>query len=198
MRKTLKWIAPELALRRGINDRIEESLEQDMRESPPTGPYGFYFRDLPYHMSHPLRSIDNEEDFEEGRQMGHRVLSPYWDAELVEFLIRTPPQLLNRGGRAKGLVREELDRRFPQVGFERHKKVSAVTFINAILLAQGPVAWQKLGGTPALIELGIVDDTAFTSIMAAASLSSNPRIQIWDSHRLWEVLSLETWLRARL
>ena len=197
MRRTPEWVAPDVTLRREIERRIEESLEQDMQELPPTGPYSFYYRHFPYYMLHPLRSMANEEDFEDGRQMGHRVLPPFWDVELVDFLIRVPPEHLNRGGCSKGLVRETLGRRFPQWGFGRHKKVSAASFVNSIMLGQGPAAWQKVGGTPALTGLGVVDATALDSIMAA-TLSSNPRAQLWHSHRLWEVLSLETWLRPRL
>jgi hypothetical protein len=163
-----------------------------MREPEPSGRYGFYKRSAPANFVHPLASMDREEDHQAGRRVGVRVLQPYWDAELVEFLYRTPPELLLRGGREKGLVRQSVARRFPRLGFERHKKVSAVNFFRSILLTEGPPAWRKMAGVSALADLGVVAGPAMESVLATSLSSKDIRVV----HRIWEVLSLEAWVRS--
>ena len=83
---------------------------------------------------------------------------PYWDVDVLEMLYRIPPHLLNKGGRSKGLVRQTVARRFPQLGFERQKKVIATNLFNSMMLQDGKKAWRVLGGTQALAKLGIVDE----------------------------------------
>ena len=110
------------------------------------------------------------------------------------MLYRIPPHLLNKGGRSKGLVRQSVARRFPQLGFERQKKVIATNFFNSTMLQDGKKAWQVLGGTPALAELGIVDGERLGSTMEDI-LAGN---QLRQAYRIWDVLNLESWLRPRL
>ena len=64
-------------------------------------------------MSIHIISMDLEEQYELGQRAGVRLRHPYWDVDLVEFLMRTPPDLLNGKGKSKGLVREALADRFP-------------------------------------------------------------------------------------
>jgi hypothetical protein len=123
-----------------------------------------------------------------------RIREPYWDADLVQYLCRVPPELLLRGGREKGLVRETVARRFPNLGFERHRKVLASDFFRETLQAEGQAAWNRSGGTPALAELGIVDGQAVDALVAESLTTTNLRI----AHRLWELLNLETWLQPRI
>jgi hypothetical protein len=49
--------------------------------------------------------MEKEKGFGYGRKIGVRILHPHWDRDLVSFLYRVPPDLLNRGGRSKSLVR---------------------------------------------------------------------------------------------
>ena len=42
-------------------------------------------------LDHPLVAMELEETFEQSRRLDMRILPPYWDAELVRFLYRTPP-----------------------------------------------------------------------------------------------------------
>jgi len=136
--------------------------------------------------------MEQEEEFETGRRMGLRVLSPYWDEALVAFLLRIPPRLLQKGGREKGLVRQTLARRFPRLGFGGQRKLSALAFFQTMLRQEWPAAWQKMGGTPALADLGIIDGKRIDTVMAE-SFSSNR----WRALQLtWEVLCLEAWTRA--
>ena len=190
-RTTPDWTAPDPALQQQIDERLEGRLGQTkpMRD---TG--GFYFRELWESFDHPLTAMEMEEVFESGTRMGLRILMPYWDADLLEMLYRIPPHLLNKGGRSKGLVRQSVASRFPQLGFEKQKKVFSTNFFNSTMLQEGKKAWQALGGTPALAELGIVDGERLGSTIEAI-LGGN---QLRQAYRIWDVLNMESWLRPRL
>ena len=190
-RATPDWVVPDPSLKQEIDERVETRLVQTkpMRD---TG--GFYFRELRECLDHPLTAMEMEEVFESGTRMGSRILMPYWDADLLEMLYRIPPHLLNKGGRSKGLVRQSVARRFPQLGFERQKKVISTNFFNSTMLQDGKKARQALGGTPALAELGIVDAERLGSTIDGI-LGGNKFDQ---AYRIWDVLNLESWLRPRL
>jgi hypothetical protein len=123
-----------------------------------------------------------------------RMLQPFWDADLVEFLYRTPPDLLNRGGRSKGLVRGMLARRFPHLGFEQQKKVVSLDFFRTTMLRAGADVWNQMGGAKALAELGVVDAKRLNSTIEAIIAGG----QKSQAHHIWDVLNVEAWLRPRL
>jgi hypothetical protein len=102
-------------------------------------------------------SRDLEEQYEFGARLGVRFMHPYWDADLAAHVYRTPPQMLMRGGRAKGLVRETVARRFHGLGFERQRKVSALSFFMSIVAARGPEIARTVGPFRALGAIGAVD-----------------------------------------
>jgi asparagine synthase (glutamine-hydrolysing) len=190
-RTTPTWVSPDPRLKQEIDLRLETSLRQTKAMR---GTGGFYFLELWDCLDHPLTAIEMEEVFESGTRMGLRILMPYWDADLLETLYRVPPHFLNKGGRSKGLVRQSVARRFPQLGFERQKKVIATNFFNSMMLQDGKKAWQAMGGTPALAQLGIVDRERLGSTIEGI-LGGN---QLRQAYRIWDVLNLESWLRPRL
>jgi len=190
-RATPDWAAPDPELKQQIDQRLETRLEQT---KPIRDTGGFYFRELWECLDHPLTAMEMEEVFENGTWMGLRILMPYWDVDVLEMLYRIPPPLLNMGGRSKGLVRQSVARRFPQLGFERQKKVIATNLFNSMMLQDGKKAWQVLGGTPALAELGIVDREQLGSTMADILAGNQPR----QAYRIWDILNLEAWVRQRL
>ena len=65
-----------------------------------------------------------------------------------------------RDGYSKGLVRQILAQRFPQLGFGRDRKVTASGFYRSVLISEGVEAWKRMGGAQALAELGIVEPAA--------------------------------------
>ena len=65
-----------------------------------------------------------------------------------------------RDGYSKGLVRQSLAQKLPQLGFERSRKVTASGFYRSVLIQEGVDAWRKMGGAQALTELGVVDGAA--------------------------------------
>jgi asparagine synthase (glutamine-hydrolysing) len=185
---TPSWVAPDPALRRDIDARAERVL------AAPDPPRGFYEQNMRTALDHPLMAMEAEEYFEFGRRLGAAILHPYWDSDLVELLYRTPPALLTRGGRAKGIVRDTIARRFPALGFERQRKVHATNFYWTTLQREGSVVWAKMRAAAALAELGVVDGAKVGATIAELVAGRRPP----ESYRIWNVLNLETWTRSRL
>jgi len=183
------WAAPDPHLRAELVERTSRTWPT--RDSTRGG---FYVQELREGLDHALLSAEMEESFETGRRAGVTMLQPFFDADLVEFLYRTPPDLLNRGGRSKGLVRDTLARRFPELGFEKQKKVSGTSYARSVLGDHALDAWKMLGGVPALAELGVVDQPKLEEGLKDVFTRTDLR----NSYRVWDVLSLETWTRARL
>jgi asparagine synthase (glutamine-hydrolysing) len=185
-RSTPAWLAPGQDLRREVDARAEASAFADAEN-------GFYLREGQLSLDHTLVAMEMEEIYEEGRTTGIPVQMPFWDADLVGFLYRTPPDLLNRGGATKGLVRAMLDRRFPDLGFGEHRKVFATSFFRSLLLEEGPGAWRRLGGAKALGELGVVEPRLLDERVDQIFSDRKPGL-----HHVWDVLTLEAWVRSRL
>jgi hypothetical protein len=89
-------------------------------------------------------------------------------------------------------VRDSVSRRFPDLGFERQKKVTGTSFYRSLMHAEGPVEWKRLGGPRRLAEAGIVDLNSVTETAEKIFEGSTPEV-----HRIWDLLALEIWLRAR-
>lgn len=187
-----RWVSPEPELQAELRRRMEAWTEASLKEPEPRGPYGFYLTGLPKGFLHPLRSLDLEESFASRRRSGLRELQPFWDPELITFLCRIHPRVLDRGGRTKGLVRERIASRFPGLGFEHQRKMSAGRFFSERLAVEGPRAWDRLGGVRTLSSLGIVD-AGESEIAVRADVG---RITRNGNCRVWELLTMEAWARA--
>ncbi len=186
---TPAWLAPDPALRAMVDARAERVLAPPQ---PPPG--GFYEQHMRTALDHPLMAIEAEEYFEFGRRVGVSMAHPYWDSDLVALLYRTPPHLLSKGGRAKGLVRDAIARRFPHLGFERQRKVHATNFYWSTLQREGSAAWARLGRASALGDLGIVDAVRLGETLAELIAGRRPR----ESYQIWTALHLEAWTRSRV
>ena len=143
-------------------------------------------------MDHPLMALELEEIFEMGRHLEVRFLHPFWDADVVDILYRTPPLLLFAGGRAKSIVRDTMTQRFPGLGLDRQKKRAGTTFYQTVLDREIPELWRRYSDLTALTDLGVVDPRA-AAAMAENTLSKDLGI---GKVRIWDVMNLETWVRA--
>jgi asparagine synthase (glutamine-hydrolysing) len=185
VRRDPVWVAPDGELRQELKRRTSGSL---ICADPPNG---FYLRDIRAGLDHPILAMELEERHDFGRRAGVRFLHPYWDADLVDMLIRTPPSLLDRGGRSKGLVRPALAQRFPELGFDRQRKAAATPFYQEMLAAEGAALVDHLGGFSTLGDLGVIDAPAARAF-ADETIARNPA----QLHRVWDLLNLETWVRC--
>lgn len=191
------WLAPASSLRRTLAARDEEwavAMAERDRTLPRHGPRE-YFRACQEGLTHPLVSMEAEEVYEYSRSRGVEVRHPYYDTRLVEFLHRTPPALLSRGGRSKALIRELLAARFPALQFERQRKVVVVSLFGRAIQEEAPAQWRRLGGARALDDAGILDgkalDRRFETVAARPTMSRS------EISLMWQILVLEAWLRAR-
>jgi asparagine synthase (glutamine-hydrolysing) len=187
-RSTPDWVAPDSMLRQELFERGEQEL------SSRPEPQSFYHSMGRQPIESSVISMSMEEQFESGRRIGLLQLMPYWDPEVIDFLTRVPPALLNQDGLSKALVRQTLHRRFPNLGFERQKKVRAFGFYRAAQLDEGPRLWKSVGGAQALADLGIVDAQALNSHISNLFSDAQPQF----TYRIKEILMLEAWLRPRL
>lgn len=181
------WVLPDPELRRNLLDR-----HQRLRRREQSGTH--YVKEMRRALDSPIMLTEQEEMFERGRRLGIPVLHPFLDADLAAFLYTTPPQLLMLGGRTKGLIRTYLARRFPQLGFERQRKLNANEFFSETLVEEGREIWEELGGARALSALDVVDPVAVDATMQQLFTGARPK----EAFRIWYVLSLETWVRARM
>jgi asparagine synthetase B (glutamine-hydrolysing) len=178
-----EWLAPDPRFRKLL-------VERELADEPAT-PRSFYVDQMRSAFDHPVVCVEMEEVFETGRRLGAFMFQPYWDADLVEFLFRVPPTLLNRDDRAKGIVRPLLEKRFPSLGFHRHKKREATTLVDHLVATEGLTAWQTLGGPAALADAGIVD---FSKLQATMNQALHAR-PIQRAAFVWHAATLESWLR---
>lgn len=187
MRANPDWIAPDPALRREMQERAYGHLV----DSTPRG--GFYARDSRDMLDHPMMSAGLEEQFFFGQRLGVRYFHPYWDADLATQVYRTRPEDLLRGGRSKGLVRETVAKRFPLLGFDGQRKVSAQDYFQGILAKQGPAAARAMGNLSALAELGVIEPQRVRSFLAR-SFDRHSRSQEQALH----LFCVEAWTRKQL
>jgi hypothetical protein len=131
--------------------------------------------------------------FEVYQKAGVRVVQPYWDPDLLDLLYRTPPFMLLRDGRNKGLVRRSLAKRFPQLGFEQQQKVEALNFYTSAVHREGPELLKKLGKIRILGDLGIIDERRLYPEMERVLARRQTGTPL---HRFWNILNLESWVRT--
>jgi asparagine synthase (glutamine-hydrolysing) len=179
------WMAPDPHLRRAQEARASAGLGLGAAGA------SFALADTRTTFDSTVTSMQMEEFFALGGRRDVIFLHPYFDADLVDFACRTPPDVLNADGAIKGWLRRSVGRHLAGLGVETRPKVLANRVLVRGAAQAGRSAWQGLGGVHALAELGIVDGTsAAESLLGAASLKG--------AHRLWELLNTEAWLQTQL
>ena len=182
------WLAPDPSLRREIIARFEEHWDRQVSHG------NFYLTSMEGRPLEVLPHMTLEEHFYRSAVAGVSLLPPYWSRPLADLLLRVSPEALGEGGRWKGLARNLMEKRFPQLGFGQQKKVVATDFPKAVLLREAPALWQHLGKADAMAELGLVDPTLYHP-MLAEHLASN---DIRKMYRNWHGAGAETWIRHRI
>jgi asparagine synthetase B (glutamine-hydrolysing) len=183
------WLAPDPDLRKEMDLRNNEYLSRKVLEKTPSS---LYVNEIVTGLDHPLVSMEYEESFEGGRRFGIRKSAPFQDYELAEFLIRTPPTYLNRGNKSKGLVRNLLTNRFPELGFDKQKKRAGTPFFQDTLLNEGSHYWEASGGTTTLSELGIVDKPKMDAEVHKIFSGVEPAHRAWF---IWHSVCMDSWCK---
>jgi asparagine synthase (glutamine-hydrolysing) len=180
------WVAPDHTLRAEQRHRAGGALPD------PDPPHGFYMREQRNSLG--VDSWAAEEEYEWSKWIGVRLLHPFFDADVVETLYRTPPRVLYDGGRTKDLVRRTLAQRFPALNLGSQRKVNFTPLFKSIILREAPILADAAGDFPALSDLGIVDGHA-TQRYVAEGLKQGSGLQV---DRIFQILNLESWVRSRL
>jgi asparagine synthase (glutamine-hydrolysing) len=176
------WIAPDPELRRKLHERVQPPPPQPRPESG-------YLWEMRPQLQAPRVSMQMEEFFYRGRPWGVSFVHPYWSRPVVEFLVRTPPHLLNSGGRSKGFVRRLLAERFPKLDIAKQKKITRSPLLERLIAQQWPGIWRRWASDSALARAGVVEAPRLEAAMESA-VASQKDIYV----PLW--LSTEAWLRA--
>jgi asparagine synthetase B (glutamine-hydrolysing) len=143
-------------------------------------------------LAHPVVLSELESRFEMGERAGVRVLEPYWDADLVELLYHTPPEVLHRGNMQKGLVRQLLREAIPEMKIPRNNKIHGAKYFQERVRMEARRAWHQFGGARRLDEMGIVDNGKLSRLLETQF--ADPAASLW---LVPHVLSIEAWVRAR-
>lgn len=187
LRKALPdWVAPDPAVRRELIERYDNLWGRPLSKG------SFYLTQLNYGREHPLPNRTFEEQFYRNAKVGMSVLPPYWDRPLAEFLLRIHPAILNSSGQWKSLVRGAMAERFPDLGFEKQKKVVSVD--RLLFRREGRPLWEWLGPRRALGELGVIDPLAYNR-MLDESFEADDILKVY---RTWHGATTEYWLRHRV
>ena len=91
-----------------------------------------------------------------------------------------------------GQVREVVARRFPTLGFERQRKVSALDFFVSTLAQEGPRLAETVSDYRGLAGLGVIEAAGARGYVARAFSGSPTPLVI---SKAWNLINLETWTR---
>jgi hypothetical protein len=191
---TVHWVAADPELQAMANDRVEILVEEYMSRMKPRGKYPFYSNSFSNHFINTITSMEMEQHFEAGQRMGVTLVHPYFDPDLIHLLLRISPEVLQQGGMEKGIVRSAVARRFPDLSFERQKKVSALSFWQSMITTEGRDLFYQTGGPATLIQMGIVNGSVIGPVMDEAFASKSAFLNT----KIWDLLVLEAWLRSRV
>ncbi len=180
------WIAPDPSLKREMENRIKQSLNY---KKPKQNRGGFYVNALMSKNYKTRFGMLRDERFETSIIAGLHKFSPLINDELMTFLYRIPPKMLNFGGQSKGIPRRMLANRYPGLGFEQQKKSHYTSYRIKILEQEIESAWRKLDGTPALAQLGIVDPKKLGEFAQKCIAEHN----IAGMNLLGKILQTELW-----
>jgi asparagine synthase (glutamine-hydrolysing) len=188
-RSVPEWVAPDTKLRDALLEREAAACaaeEASVAEDE-------YTRQCRLPISHMLVALEYDEIAEQGRRSGTLIRQPFFDPDLVSFLSRVKPEDLDRGGRSKGLVRAEVAKRCPDLGFEDQRKaVGGGLFLERMAPEIGSI-WRQIGGPRVLAEMGAVDARRVQLVLRTIEEDTN---DVRTIHRAWSMLSLECWARA--
>jgi asparagine synthetase B (glutamine-hydrolysing) len=180
------WVAPDKAVRGEVVERWLRTKPQPQRGT-------LYARARRRRLDNPGQTVFKEARFERAGEVGVSLLDPFYDVDLVEFLLEMPPELLSLGGRAKGLAAGSLRRRVDSSSVDALRPVSLDAFLQSVMRVEGERALNELGGAPVLAELGIVDEPFLRSSIKEGQYGGS-----MNCYHAWTALASEAWLQRHL
>ena len=184
--KLQPWISR--ADRQLVTALQDRRLNSDGIASERAGAYVRAMRKLPLA---PLLLMELDQGQAWARQLGFTLLYPYFDRDLMEFLLRAHPEHLIAGGVSKAKLRRLVADRLPDV-MMRSKKVDFSEIADAVLRSEGPLSRERLGGLTILSDLNIVDGKRLEAEVDSYFRGENKHRSL-----VWRVISTEAWLQRR-
>jgi len=183
-----RWIFPDSSLRSELAARaIALRLEARPRDL-----YGQARAEL---LDHPNVAEFCEEAFSTRRRLGIAVRAPFLDASLIEFLAAQPPSLLVKGAEAKWLARRLVARQVAGLADDWPRTAYGDTTFQRLMQREAVRAWDGIGGTRLLNELGVVDADRLARVIRDLARNGTGADAALGA---WHAMSLEIWLRARI
>lgn len=186
-----EWLAPDPGVRRTIVERLTKAKRKErlLRGDSPS----LYEFEARRSLHHAIVVSEIENKFAMGEAIGAKFFEPYWDADLIDLLYRTPPEILNRGGLAKGLVHQIVREALPSFTVPKQKKIALNVFYRKRVHEEASGVWRAAGGVPALARMGLVDEKKF-AVLVERMLAAGDTGDLW---LIPHVLSVDAWARAR-
>lgn len=180
------WLTPDPAVR-------EELVDWMIERTPTVAPSHLYEHTREAWLEEASFSLMMEEAFSSSQRLGVPTVMPLLDPDLIGLLHLLPQGDLVRGGRAKSFARGYLRQSLPFAD-DWPRTVYGDSVWDAMMAREGRDAWRELGRAPTLSELGVVSGPAVDDLMRA----SGPGGELPEAAQLWDVMSLESWLNARI
>jgi hypothetical protein len=119
-------------------------------------------------------------------------LSPYYDVDLVEFLLALSPSALLYEGNVKGLAYASFARQAPGLVGQRPRPAWFNSVLGHALRAEAGTALRDLGGLPLLGGMGVVDTERATAFVHRVS-----QLPEMSYYQAWRLLATEAWFQTR-
>ncbi len=154
------WVCPDPALKEAVAETLYRqrpaSLAGDGRI-----PANFY-RHSQRAAANPYYHYEFEVGFHVESACGLRLLSPYHDKRVVRFLNSIPPHVLLHGDNYKGMLRPVAEKRLPDIGLGRQRKIYErdVRAAQHDQLREGVAQAWAAQDLRVLAEFGVVDRSA--------------------------------------
>jgi asparagine synthetase B (glutamine-hydrolysing) len=187
------WLCPDPQLRREVMEDIRS------RPAPTLDDQGRFPR---RHYLHNLRSFTRNSlmthEFETSYHISHtvglRLLAPYHDATLTNFMFRLAPETLLAANRYKGLLRPLAQKHLPGLGLERQVKSypPGENPVTAALRLQLPALWQRVG-CQRLGRFGVVNPA-----LLETAPPSDANLPLAQRAIAFTVINAEHWAAAHL
>jgi hypothetical protein len=184
-RSVPQWFAPDASVRASIVERNASAVIP--------APRLLLAHDLFMSLHRSWFGLTLESYFEIGQRLNVRIRHPLLDDDLLDFAVAVPGAVLMLDSWIKGLARRYVLDRLPELGAAWPAKGNTRPYGLAVIARDGRSAYDALGGARTLSELGVVSFDGFAAA-AAQVLEAGDLSRAED---VWEVLSLEAWVRAR-
>lgn len=173
------WMLPSRRNTTSVRSQ-KSSFWERIQCSPSAVANGFMWNNL-------LETLPSNRAFPGTR---YEYLFPYLDKDLVDFLLRVPPERLLQPGRRRYLMRRALRGIVPNEILERRRKAYAIRGpLRA--LQQASDSLERLMQRSHLAEMGVIDVAEFTRCLRAVARGATT--QSWPS--LTQTALYEVWLQ---